>query len=310
MDTTMQDTVTVGLVGAGTMGSRMLTRLAERGYSVVARDIAPEAERRAAQAGAAIARSPAEVARRAPTILLSLPMPADVEAVVTAGEGVLDGARPGSVIVDLSTIDPDTTRRCAQHAGDQGVGYLDAPVLGRPPGVGKWTLPVGGESRDLERVRPVLEALAARVVHVGPSGSGHIVKLLNNLMFAAINATTTEVLAICEGVGLDPQVFFNTVVDSGAATVSNLFRELGPKILARDFAPAFSLTLLRKDVRLGAEMASRAMVPTVIAPACGVLIEMALAGGMGAEDTGALVKVFEGLSSREVRPHTAPGPAG
>jgi 3-hydroxyisobutyrate dehydrogenase-like beta-hydroxyacid dehydrogenase len=136
------------------------------------------------------------------------------------------------------------------------------------------------------------------------------VKLLNNLMFAAINAVTTEVLAMCEGVGMDPQVFFSTVVDSGAATVSNLFRELGPKILARDFTPAFSVNLLMKDVRLGMEMAARATIPAVIAPACELLIEMARARGFGAEDTGALVKVFEGLTAREVRPHAAPRPAG
>lgn len=292
----------VGLVGVGTMGSRILARLIESGHSVVARDIAPEAEHRAAQAGATVAGSPAEVARRASLILLSLPMPADVDQVVGGDDGLLAGAQPGAIIVDLSTVDPDTTRRNAARAAARAVGYLDAPVLGRPPGCGRWTLPVGGEASQLERARPVLQTLAARVIHVGSSGAGNVVKLLNNMMFSAINAVTAEVLAVCAALGMDPHVFVSAVADSGAATVSNLFRELGPKILARDFSPAFSIDLLHKDVRLALEMASRAKAPTVITPAGLVLIEMARARGHGAEDTGAVVKVFEALRTAGGKP--------
>jgi 3-hydroxyisobutyrate dehydrogenase-like beta-hydroxyacid dehydrogenase len=242
------------------------------------------------------------VAAQAEIVLISVPMPHDVETVVTADDGLLSAARPGAVIADLSTVDPQTSRRNAASASARGVGYLDAPVLGRPPGCGKWTLPVGGAPADLERARPVLEVLAARVVHVGPSGSGNIVKILNNMMFSAINAVTAEVLAVCAAVGMDPQTFASTVAESGAATVSNLFRELAPKILARDFVPAFSVDLLHKDVRLGLELAAAAKVPTVITPAGALLIEMARARGWGAEDTGAVVKVFELLTASEVRP--------
>jgi len=295
---------TVGLIGVGTMGSRMLQRLQETGHTVVARDSAPEAERRAAAAGAAIAASPLEVARRAQIVLLSLPLPADVEKVVAAEDGVLAGAQPGTVIVDLSTVDPETTRRNAARAAARGVGYLDAPVLGRPPACGRWTLPVGGAAADLERVRPILEVLAARLIHVGPHGWGNVVKLLNNMMFSAINAVTAEVLAVCAAVGMDPQVFVNAVAESGAATVSNLFRELGPKILSRDFSPAFSVDLLHKDVRLALAMAADARAPTVITPATAVLLEMARAKGYGAEDSGAVVKVLEALTGREVHPGT------
>jgi 3-hydroxyisobutyrate dehydrogenase-like beta-hydroxyacid dehydrogenase len=293
----------VGLVGVGTMGSRILARLVETGHRVVARDIAPEAERRAARAGAAVASCPAEVARQAHLVLLSLPMPADVDEVVGGDDGLLVEAQPGAIIADLSTVDPDTTRRNAALAAARGVGYLDAPVLGRPPGCGRWTLPVGGEVPALERARPILETLAARVIHVGPSGAGNIVKLLNNMMFSAINAVTAEVLAVCAALGMDPHVFVTAVTDSGAATVSNLFRELGPKILARDFSPAFTIDLLHKDVRLALEMASRAKAPTVITPAGLVLVEMARARGYGAEDTGAVVKVFEALRATDATPH-------
>jgi 3-hydroxyisobutyrate dehydrogenase-like beta-hydroxyacid dehydrogenase len=293
----MTDLATVGLIGAGTMGGRVLTRLIESGCRVVVRDIAPEAARRASENGGEVVTSPAEVARRAELVLMSLPMPADVQTVVTGDEGLLTASREGMVIVDLSTVDPQTTRHNAAEAAGRGVGYLDAPVLGRPAGCGRWTLPVGGGEGHLARARPVLELLATRIIHVGMSGAGNTVKLLNNLMFSAINAVTAEVLAICAACGMDAQVFVQTVADSGAATVSNLFRELGPKILARDFSPAFSIDLLHKDVRLGLEMASRARVPTIISTAGAVLIEMARARGLGPEDTGAVVKVFEALAA-------------
>ncbi len=287
------------------MGSRILERLLAAGHAVVARDIEPQAERRAARAGAAVASSPAEVARQAGIVLLSLPMPADVDRVVAAEDGILVGAQAGSLIVDLSTVDPETTRRNAARAAEHDVGYLDAPVLGRPQSCGRWTLPVGGSAADLERARPVLEVLASRLIHVGPSGWGNIVKLLNNMMFSAINAVTAEVLAVCTALGMDPQVFVSAVADSGAATVSNLFRELGPKILSRDFTPAFSLGLLHKDVRLALEMAAAARAPTIVTPVTAVLLEMARARGYEAEDSSAVVKVLEALTGREVRPHAA-----
>lgn len=296
---------TVGLIGVGTMGGRILERLLAAGYAVIARDISPQAEHRAAQAGAVVASSPAEVARRTGIVLLSLPLPADVDQAVAGEDGILAGAQAGSLIVDLSTVDPETTRRNAALAAAHGVGYLDAPVLGRPPACGRWTLPIGGAAADLERARPVLEVLASRLIHVGPSGWGNIVKLLNNMMFSAINAVTAEVLALCAALGMDPQVFVSTVADSGAATVSNLFRELGPKILARDFTPTFSLGLLHKDVRLALEMAAAARAPTIITPATAVLLEMARARGYDAEDSSAVVKVLEALTGREVRPQAA-----
>lgn len=292
----------VGLIGAGTMGGRMLARLVESAHRVVVRDIDPRAAAHAAEAGADVVTSPAEVARRADVVLLSLPMPSDVDTVVNGPDGLLTAAPAGAVIVDLSTVDPETSQRNAARAAAQGVGYLDAPVLGRPTGCGRWTLPVGGTADHVARARRVLEALAARIVHVGPTGTGNTIKLLNNLMFSAINAVTAEALAICAASGVDPQVFVQTVADSGAATVSNLFRELGPKILARDFSPAFSIDLLHKDVRLGLEMAARVHVPAVISPAGALLIEMARARGLGSEDTGAVVKVFEALTAVEVRP--------
>ena len=239
--------------------------------------------------------SPAAVARAAEVVLLSLPMPSDVEEVVAGQNGLLTEARPGQVIVDLSTVDPMCTQKMAAAAKEKGVGYLDAPVLGRPPGCGNWTLPVGGDEESLAKAKPALEKLARRIIYVGPSGHGNIVKLLNNLMFGAINAVTAEIMALCAKMGLPPKVLFDTIAGSGAATVSNLFLELGPKMLSRDFTPLFAINLLHKDNALALAMAKEKGVPLVLSTATQLLNEFARAQGLGAEDTSALVKFYEAI---------------
>lgn len=288
----------VGLVGAGTMGSRMCLNLIRAGHDVFVRDISDAAARVAAQMGAIAVDSPKAVASFSEVVLLSLPMPADVDTVVRGGDGLLAGAREGLVIADLSTVDPACTQRNAAVAERLGVGYLDSPVLGRPPGCGGWTLPVGGEAAALERAKPALEALAKTILHVGPSGHGNIIKLLNNMMFGAINAVGAEILSACEKVGMDPQMLYSAVAGSGAATVSNLFREAGQKMLARDFSPLFKLDLLFKDMDLGIRMAEQHGAHLYISPAAQRLNGIAREKGYGGEDTCAVLKIYEELNGK------------
>lgn len=283
----------VGLIGVGTMGSQMARNLVAAGFEVCARDVDPEAEERARRLGAAVVDSPAEVARASDVILLSLPGPADVALVVNGEGGLLSAARYGQVIVDLSTVDPFSTQANASRARQQGVGYLDAPVLGRPQSCGKWTLPVGGQQEDLERCRDVLSVLAKKVIHVGPSGHGNIVKLLNNMMFGAINAVTAEIMTICRKAGMNPRVLYDTIAQSGAASVSNLFIELGPKMLNRDFSPLFTIDLLHKDLDLAITMARQLGVPLLVATSNQLVNQLARCKGIGAEDTSAVVRVYE-----------------
>ena len=285
----------IGLVGVGTMGNRICEALVTGGFAVTARDIKREAEERAERLGATVVGSPAAVAKQADVILLSLPWPKDVQAVVAGPDGLLAGARAGQVIVDLSTVDPATTRAMASAAAAKKVGYVDAPVLGRPQGCGKWTLPCGGREEDIETARPALDKLARRVVRVGEPGHGDIVKLLNNLMFGTINAITAEVMGVCAKVGMEPKVFFDTVSGSGAATVSNLFLELGPQMLAHNWEVKFSVDLLYKDNLLGIAMGQESGAPMPISSAVHVLNQMGRARGYGSLDTSALVQVYEDL---------------
>ena len=289
----------VGLVGIGTMGILVASGLVQAGYRVIACDVDPDALQRARELGAVPADTPQNVAEQAEITLLVLPGPAQIETVVAGDRGLLAGARSGHIFVDLSTVDPETTRRMGARAETAGVNYLDAPILGRPSALGRWVLPVGGEPETVARCRPVLEVLAHKVIHVGPLGAGHTLKLLNALMFAAINAMTAEMMAISVKAGLPPQVLFETIAESQAATVSGLFKEVGAKIVARDFTPIFPIDLLCKDNGLAIGMARACDAPPVLANTVQVLNELASARGLGAEDTSALVKVYEALLNSE-----------
>jgi 3-hydroxyisobutyrate dehydrogenase-like beta-hydroxyacid dehydrogenase len=283
----------IGLIGCGLMGAPIAQRLVDHGYGVVVFDKSTDAMSRARDFGCETAATPAEVARRSRAVLISLPRPEHVVDVVRTGiDCLLDGAAAGLIIVDTSTVDPATSRENAAAAADKGVGYLDCPILGRPSGVGRWTLPTGGQLEPIAAVTPVLETIAAKIVHVGPVGHGNMLKLLNNLMFGAINTITAEVFALGDRLGMEPGLLFETIADSGAATVSNLFKELGPKIVEQEFAPNFSINNLEKDVGLGLAMAQAAGMELKFSEIGQELNRVAQQAGLGEEDTAALVKVL------------------
>ncbi|MCP4306526.1 MAG: NAD(P)-dependent oxidoreductase [bacterium] len=289
----------VGLVGCGLMGAPIAARLVDCGYNVVVFDKSAAALESAHSIGCATAVSPRQVAETSRVVLISLPRPEHVTDVVRGSEDcLLAGMAAGSVIVDTSTVDPTTSKENARAAAELGVGYLDCPILGRPAGCGNWTLPAGGDPEHLRTVTPVLEAFASRVVHIGPSGHGNTLKLLNNLMFGAINSVTAEMFALAERVGMEPGLLFDTIVHSGAGTVSNLFKELGPKVVAEEFTPNFTVSNLHKDVGLGLAMADAAGIDLEISKAGQRLNEKAQAAGLGDEDTAA---VFKALISKEQR---------
>lgn len=288
-----KETEKVGLVGCGRMGRCMLESMLNGGFSVIVYDSFPGAAEAAAALGAERAETPAALAAKASVILLSLPGPAQLESVIFGADGLSDGLREGHIVIDTSTVDPQTTRGIAARLAEKGTSYLDSPILGRPSATGKWMLPTGGEPAALERARPILLTFAANAVSVGDSGAGNALKLLNQIMFTCINAVSSEVMAICEHVGIDKKVFFDTVGGSSAATVSGLFREVARNIVEENFnTPAFTVDLLIKDTKLALQMAKDADAPSVIAGTVQMYNEIAHAQGLGAQDTSALYKVF------------------
>lgn len=289
----------VGIVGAGVMGLTAGRKFIESGRRVVVFDPAARAQEKGRQAGFELTASPAEVAGLCPIILMFLPGPAQIIECVAGPTGLLQTAPPGGIIVDLSTVDPGTTCRMAALARDKGVGYVDAPVLGRPASVGKWALPVGGQAEDIERCRPILAVVAAKIMHIGESGSGNKIKLLNQMMFSAINATTAEMMAVAEKVGVPPKLLYETITSSQAGTVSSLFMELGKTIINEQYDdPTFSVDLLCKDVRLAIDMAKAHNAPPLLAGLIQFMNETAQAQGWGAKDTAAMWKACRSFWSR------------
>ena len=289
-----------GLIGCGRMGMCMLQKMVERGFKVVAYDKSGEACERTKAAGAHVAVNPAEVGIKAQAVIISLPGPSQIEEALFGAEGLYRSLSADHVIVDTSTVEPETTIKNAEKIKATGAAYLDCPVLGRPSAAGNWTLPAGGNPEDIEKVRDILEAFAKKIVHVGENGSGNALKLLNQMMFSVINGITSEVMAIAGEVGIDPQVFYDTVVDSGAATVSGLFRETGRTILEEAFGnPAFTVDLLIKDTGLAIGMAEKADAPSLLAREVQYCNLIARSQGLGGQDTSALYKVFRGHYGKE-----------
>lgn len=297
----------VGVVGLGIMGGRMAAALKDAGHELTVSDTDPAKVEPVAALGAAVADDPAALAEDTDLVLLSLPFPGTVRTVVAGERGLLAAGTPPRAVVDLSTVDPETTRAMEECARASGVGYLDAPVLGRPDRCGRWTLPVGGDPEVLELARPVLDVLAARITRVGDSGAGHALKLLNNLMFGAINGIVVEIMTVAKRVGVDPATFVDTVAESKAGSVSNLFLQIGPKIVENDTTPTFSLDLLDKDVRLAMDMAESAGTPLIVGDAVRLLDRLGIAQGLGPLDTSALTRFYENAAPDEVASHHLDG---
>jgi 3-hydroxyisobutyrate dehydrogenase-like beta-hydroxyacid dehydrogenase len=282
--------VNVGLIGLGTMGSRMVRRQIAAGVAPVVYDLVPAAREAMAALGASAAASIADLVARSDVVLTSLPMPADLEAVV--GEAI-PSVRAGQVFLDLSTIDPATARRVADRLSERGARFLDAPVSGGPTGAEAGTLAimVGGDAGALEVARPALEPFAGRIFHVGPVGAGTVVKLANQLLIGANTVAAMEAMRFVQQAGLDPNVAVDVIsVSTGDSLALRRSRDF---FQSRDFTAAFALRLMLKDLRLYAGEASQLGTTTPAGTPTLATYEEAAARGLSAEDFAAVVKLLE-----------------
>jgi 3-hydroxyisobutyrate dehydrogenase len=268
---------TVGMVGLGNMGGRMARRLVEGGFTVVGHD--PVAGR-ADAASAVPAADPAEVARRARIVLLSLPDSHVVEPVVRA---VLEVAAEGATIVDLSTASPASTRTLHDEALARGVRYLDAGISGGAAAAekGSLTIMVGGAAAALAELKPVFAPIAATVHHMGPSGAGHTAKLLNNFLNAVSLAASAEVMVAGRKAGLDLSQLLEVINSSSGVNFATTNRF--PAIVRGDYLEGgLTSRLMTKDVALYVDLAARLGVPTL--NAAGPLASFGLAETLGYGD--------------------------
>lgn len=241
----------IGIIGLGSMGNGMVRSLVREGFTVYGTDLGEEQRQSAAALGAHIVADTKELCAKTNIIILSLPMAKHVQAVIQGSGGILECAQPETLVIDTSTSEPDVTRALAKILVAEGHQMLDCPVSGGPTGAatGTMVMVIGGEESALERAKPYLEALTAKLVHLGGSGCGHVAKLINNLLCAAHLVSTAEAVALGKKAGLDPTALIEGLnAGSGRSAVSEV--NFPRWILNDAYDSGFTMQLMRKDVRL------------------------------------------------------------
>jgi 3-hydroxyisobutyrate dehydrogenase-like beta-hydroxyacid dehydrogenase len=289
----------LGFIGTGTMGGAMARRLLDAGHELVVCDLRPEATRSLAQDGAQVAPSPREVAASCRVVMSSLPGPAEIESVVRGADGLLAGARRGDVHVDLSTSSWEMVQRIAALEREAGVRFVDAPVSGGPMGATQGTLSVmaSGDPEALAEIEPLLLAFSRQVFPLGASGTGTLVKLINNAIFLCAGLLAQEGFVLGARAGLDPRRLLEVL----KASSGGMYAGLAEPALARQFERAFfSLALAEKDVALALESARALAVPMPVTSAAHQTYLGALAQGLGAQVFFATLQVLERGAGVEV----------
>ncbi|WP_026877324.1 2-hydroxy-3-oxopropionate reductase [Jiangella gansuensis] len=289
---------TIAFIGLGVMGGPMAANLVNAGFTVVGYNRSPEKVERFVAAGGRGAGSVVEAVAEADIVITMLPDSPDVQEVVLGDDGVLAGAAPGTVLVDMSTIRPDVARELAAAGAERGVRVLDAPVSGGEQGAVDATLSVmvGGDEATFDEVRPVLDALGTTVVHVGPAGSGQTVKAANQLIVAGTLELVAEALVFLDAHGVDRERAV-TVLGGGLAGSAVLDRK-APAMLGRDFAPGFRVDLHHKDLGIVTAAAREAGVVIPAGALVAQLMASLRAQGHGSLDHTALLLLVEQLSGR------------
>ena len=289
--------VKIGYIGIGIMGLPMAAQLLKAGHSLYVHNRTLSKCDPIAAQGATVCASAGEVAENADVVFINVPDTPDVEEVIFGSNGISQSARAGLIIVDNSTISPSATRQFAERLRAKGIEYLDAPVSGGDVGAQKGTLAimVGGDEQIFQKCLPLLEVLGSKIVHVGPVGAGQTTKACNQLFVALHVLACCEGIAFAEKAGLDPDVMLN-VVSSGAGG-SWALANLGPKIVAEDFNPGFTIDLLCKDLRLVTEIAQEAELSLSGIELARNLFNKAQAKGLGGLSTLALSRVVAELDN-------------
>ena len=248
----------IGFVGLGVMGSAMAGHLALGGHTLALYDIVPAAARKVARRhkGARVARSLREVAQVSEVVFTMLPDGEAVRECVLGAAGLAEGFAPGAMLVDTSSAEPWIAREIAARLAERGVAMVDAPVSGAKEGAENAALVFmcGGEAAAIERVRPLLEPMGRRVFHLGPVGSGHAMKTVNNLATALTMLGTTEAMLIGKAYGLDAAAMLDVLnVSTGRSFMTDV--KFGPQVIERRFDDGFRLALMLKDVGIANRLA-------------------------------------------------------
>ena len=288
----------VAIAGVGVMGSAIATRLLTCGHRVTLFD--PDRSKLApllglgAHAGATVA----EATEASDFVITSLNAAAIVRAVVFGPGGVAEAASAGKLMIDMSSIDPPSTRALARELREaRGMGWVDAPLSGGAPRAleGRLTVMAGGSAEDVQRARPVMDSLCANYTHMGPSGAGQVTKLVNQLLCAIGFQAVAEAVRLAEAGGVDASRLAAAL--AGGRADSRLLQEFGPKMAARDYSPTGRIDNMLKDLEGAQAFAMAERLPLPLTSLVGELHRGFVAAGLGAEDSAAMMKQFNGYRS-------------
>ena len=287
----------IAFIGLGVMGQPMAGHLLAAGHELLVYSRTKSKSRGLLNRGAKWAASPAEAASHADVIFICVTDTPDVQAVVQDDKGIADSIKRGAIVVDHSTISPSATRKIAKDLATRGVKFLDAPISGGDVGAKNATLSimVGGDKDAFEKVLPLLRVMGKSITHCGPSGTGQLTKLVNQICVSVTNMAVCEALVFAKRNGLDMEKTIEAV--AGGAAGSWQLSNLGPKMIKHDLAPGFSIDLQQKDLKIVLQTAEESNASLPAASLVHQLFTAAQAAGHGKEGTQALYTVLEKLAS-------------
>lgn len=291
----------IGFIGLGTMGLPMAGHLLNNDYEVIAYNRTRNKADSLEKQGAIIASSPEEVAKKSEIVFTMLTADQAVEEVILGEKGIIKGAHADLIVVDSSTISPNTSKKVADNLLNEGIEMLDAPVTGSEPQAieGILTFMVGGKKEIYDKCEPLFYVMGKQAYYMGENGSGSYTKLANNTMGAINLLSFSEAITLAAKSGVDPELFIKVV--SGGGARSGMMDNKGPKVLNRDFSPHFKTDLIYKDLGLAADVAKELELPTPVLSLVKEMFQMARAKGFGAEDMSAIIKCYEELAGIEIK---------
>jgi len=291
----------VGFIGLGIMGKPMTRNLIQAGHQLTVYDINPELIAELQASGAVPAKSARDVAAQSQVTITMVPDGPEVEAAVLGPSGALEGAKPGSIIVDMSSISPIVSQKIGDACAARGVDFLDAPVSGGEPKAidGTLAIMVGGKREVFDKVLPLFQVMGSSATWTGPGGAGNVTKLTNQIMVAVNIAGMAEALVLATKAGLDPEVVYNAV--KGGLAGSAVLNAKAPMVISRNFKPGFRIRLHQKDLR-NALLAAESMKVSLPFTSLAQQVLMALMNaGSGDLDHSAIAKFIETMATVEVR---------
>jgi 3-hydroxyisobutyrate dehydrogenase len=289
----------IGFIGIGTMGRPMAINLLQAGHKLTVYDVRAEAAQSLEEHGATVVGSAREAAAAGDVVISMLPASAHVMAAMFGADGIIAGLRPGTIVADMSTIDPGAARRVAEAIEAAGSRMIDAPVSGGDKGAiaGTLTIMVGGDSGVLGEVRDILGAMGTNVIHCGASGMGQTVKLCNNLILGIGMVAIAEGFALGTSAGVDPALLYDVLTKSTSRSWAMETRPPVPGIVPGnpvndDFAPGFMTDLMHKDLGLALTAGNELHVPLTLTALAHQLYGMTSAKGLGRKDFSAVAKML------------------